>query len=136
MQIQPNLPHDEILRELTQKIAAQLHDPSTAPTPRVLVFRQTYYLPDPGVWLSLALERTHAAWYRRDLNHATNLANDPVDRMNLYASLEEWVLRRGLVIPLANATVAFAVKPYVSGMQVTPFGLMPDNGTWNTVDVS
>lgn len=103
--------------------------------PAVLV-RRTYLLPVPSVWLSMPLASTPPAWYGRDISGAAGLTNDPVHRMDTYSTLERWALKHRLIIPLANAAVAYAVKPSVSGLQVTPLGLMPDNGTWNTVQVS
>ncbi len=93
-------------------------------------------LPDPAAWLRLALPHTRSRWYRHLLARAATLTNDPVTRMSGYSRAETWALRQGLVIPLANDTVAYLIKLSIQNLQVTPVGLMPANNNWATVDVS
>jgi hypothetical protein len=126
---------DPMLRQLAAALAAQMKSRATDPPGDAVVTRRTYLLPVPGVWLSMILSRTSSSWFRRNLDETSNLTNDPVSRMNIYGKIEQWALNRHLVVPLASASVGYAIKPSVSGLQVTAFGLMPDNGNWNTVQV-
>lgn len=134
--VRPARKSDPELRRLTAALAAQIHTGSGAPSVAATVVRRTYLLPVPGVWLSMILPHTASVWFRHNLDETSNLTNDPVSRMNIYSKIEEWALTKRFVIPLASASVGYAIKPAVSGLQVTAFGLMPDNGTWSTVQVS
>lgn len=126
---------DSVLRRLRAALAAQLQPSAgTAPDP-ITIVAQTYLLPVPGVWLSMVLPRTASPWFRYELRSASTLTNDPVSRMSVYSTLEQWALNHHLVVPLASANVGYVVKPSVSNLEVTAVGLMPANGSWNTVQV-
>jgi hypothetical protein len=101
----------------------------------ITITRKTYLLPVPAVWLSMVLPRTTSPWFRYKLASASALTNDPVGRMEVYSTLEQWALNRHLIVPLASASVGYIIKPSVSNLEVTAMGLMPANGTWNTVQV-
>jgi hypothetical protein len=103
---------------------------------RLRIVRATYLLPDPGVWLRLVLPQTGSTWFRSALASARRLTNDPVDRMDTYDTCERWALARAYVIPLAEDSVAYLLKPSVEGMQVTPLGVMPDNNNWSSAGVT
>ncbi len=134
--IHPADSRDPVLRQLSTALSAQFASGSRDSSDVAIVTRHTYLLPVPGVWLSMVLPHTSSVWFRHDLEATSNLTNDPVRRMSIYSKIEQWALNKRFVVPLANTSVGYAVKPSVSGLQVTAFGLMPDNGSWNTVQVS
>jgi hypothetical protein len=96
----------------------------------------TSVVPDPAVWLRVALPQTRSRWYRDVLATGAERTNDPVTRMSSYGTAESWALQKGLVIPLASGNIGFLIKPDVSGLQVTPLGLMPENNNWPSVTLT
>jgi hypothetical protein len=125
--------HDPTERAVAAAVNSDIRTRRGASTVRVL--HESFLLPDPGIWLSLALSRTRSSWLRRELAHANSLTLDPVTRMSIYNRVEGWVLQRGFVTPLASGNLAFLIKPRVQGLQVTPLGIMPDNNDWSTVSL-
>jgi ABC-type oligopeptide transport system substrate-binding subunit len=126
---------DSVLRRLGAGLKAAATGSGADPAESATVIERTYLLPVPAVWLSMVSTLTASHWFKRRLAETSSLTNDPVSRMDVYGVLEQWALKRHLVVPLASSTVGYVVKPSVSGLQVTALGLMPDNGTWNTVQV-
>jgi ABC-type oligopeptide transport system substrate-binding subunit len=92
-------------------------------------------LPDPERWLSLAAPIA-PHWYPMEVSQAQALTNDPVSRMSTYSQAENWVLQRGLIIPLASGNLGYLVKPAVQSLEMTPAGPMPRNNNWSLVGVS
>lgn len=127
---------NSVLYRLGRALSSQMRKGVGARAHAVTVVQETYLLPVPGVWLSMILPRTSSRWFRHTLRETSNLTNDPVSRMSIYSTLEQWALAKQFVIPLANSSIGYAIKPAVSGLQVTALGLMPDNGIWNTVQVA
>lgn len=104
--------------------------------PPVLLVHQWHTIADPGLWLSGVAPFIRSRWFGATIARADGLTNDPVARMDLYNEVENWVLQRGAVVPLASGSTAYLVRPNIQGMQVTPMGLMPDNNNWAAITQS
>jgi hypothetical protein len=126
---------DPVAQALGRALSASAGQQGTDPL-HVRLIHARYLLPDPGLWLRLVLPETHSRWFRSLLPAADRLSNDPVTRMDAYSRLETWALERGLIVPLATASVNYVIKPAVQNLEVTPAGLMPENGSWATVSVT
>lgn len=127
-------PHDQLLQALRASLAQQWPSRITA-TPTVWIVHSTFFLPDPGRWLSIIANQA-PSWYRARLTQADTLTNDPVTRMSTYSEIETWALTRGIIIPLATGTLAYLMKSSVQGLNLTAAGLMPVNNTWSSVVIT
>ena len=128
-------PDDRVESLLQVGLQNQWDGHSPVPT-KFRIVHAAYELPDPGRWLLTVLPETRSGWFRRLLQTANTLTNDPVSRMNLYEEAETWALEQGLIVPLATDSVAFLIRPSVQSLQVTPEGVMPENNNWSLVSVS
>jgi hypothetical protein len=128
-------PGDPIVRRLGAALSDQLDAGARDKQGVITIIHRTYLLPVPSAWISTVLPETSSSWFRYKLSRTYSLSNDPVSRMDIYAVLEQWALNHHLLIPLASTTISYAIKPSVSNLEVTGLGLMPANGTWNTVQV-
>jgi ABC-type oligopeptide transport system substrate-binding subunit len=127
-------PRDATAQALARALARQwLTHPHGS---RVQIIYRSYLLPDPNAWLHVPLSNTKSRWYRSVMAQANGLTNDPVTRMSLYSEEESWVLQRGRIVPLASTRAAWLIKPAVQNLQVTAFGLMPQNNNWSLPSVT
>ncbi|MGH2447292.1 MAG: ABC transporter substrate-binding protein [Chloroflexota bacterium] len=118
-------------RFLAARVEAQLG----AGDHQVVLREVTRLRPDPEVWLRLSRSNSQGR-VARMLRRADRLSLEPVDRMDLYADAERSVLQTGTIVPLASLNLAYLIKPAVQGLNVTPFGLMPDDNNWTNVSLS
>jgi ABC-type transport system substrate-binding protein len=134
--LQVAAPRDFALGALSRALYRQWPAAGRGRGTRVRLIHASSLLPDPAVWLRLALSQTRSRWYRSILRRSMELTNDPVTRMSSYSRLENWAIEKALIIPLASSNVAYLIKPRVQGLQVTPVGIMPANDTWTSVSVT
>ena len=81
-----------------------------------------------GCWVEGDTMKTAYRW--------KETTGDPVTRMDTFNQMERWALAKGLIIPLASGTESYLIKPSVQSLQVTPFGIMPDNNNWAVAGVT
>lgn len=107
--------------------------PASSTGSLVQIVHAAFPIPDPAMWLRAASTNIHSAWFRAIVLRAGELTNDPVTRMNAYGRVENWAIAQGFVIPLAQESLGYLIRPSLEGLLVTPFGIMPDNNSWSLV---